>query len=57
MDPNYSRLKLKLDMVYRGLSLEEARSQFEALAAPPAPPPVVRTRKRITEAKQSPAKS
>jgi hypothetical protein len=38
MDVNSNLLKLKLDMVYRDLPLEEAEKRFaDVTAAPPAP--------------------
>lgn len=41
-------LKLKLDMVYHGLSVDEARVRFAELStqAPVVPPPVVEPPKR-----------
>ena len=62
MELSYNRLRLKLEMVYRGLSVEEAKSQFNAdTAEAPAPPPVVvlkkAPRRRITAAAPNPAKS
>ena len=37
MDVNSSLLKLKLDMVYRNLSTEEAQKRFSELMAPKPP--------------------
>ena len=39
MDDNWNLLKLKLDMVYRGLTTEEGTKQFEAIKNPPAVAP------------------
>ena len=39
-------LKLKLDMLYRGLSMEEARVKFAELSGTPVPPPIVEIPKR-----------
>lgn len=57
MDLNYNRLKLKLEMVYRGMTVEEAKSKFNE-AGPPAPVvvEVKPARRRIKEAKASPVK-
>jgi hypothetical protein len=38
MDVNFNRLKLKLDMVYRDLTAEEAQKRFEEIMAPPPAP-------------------
>jgi hypothetical protein len=39
MDVNSSLLKLKLDLVYRNLSTEEAQKVYSELTVAPAPPP------------------
>jgi hypothetical protein len=40
MDRNSSRLRLKLDLVYRDLAIEEAQKRFDELNVPDlAPPP------------------
>ena len=36
------RIKLKLDMIYRGKPVEEARKEYAAMV-PEVPPPVVET--------------
>jgi hypothetical protein len=57
MDLNYNRLKLKLEMVYRGMTVAEAKSKFNE--AGPPPPVVVEVkpaRRRIKEVKPSPVK-
>ena len=38
MDVNSNLLKLKLDMVYRDLPLEEAEKRFAEIVAPPEAP-------------------
>lgn len=40
MDVNSSRLRLKLDMVYRDLSAEEAQTRFEEINKVPEIPPL-----------------
>jgi hypothetical protein len=40
MDSNSNRLKLKLDMVYRNLSAEEAQKRFAELAIAPVEKPL-----------------
>jgi hypothetical protein len=40
MDANSNLLKLKLDMVYRDLPIEEAHTKYEAIVHPEAEPHV-----------------
>jgi hypothetical protein len=57
MDLNYNRLKLKLEMVYRGMTVEEAKSKFHEAGAPaPIVVQVKPARRRIKEVKPSPVK-
>jgi hypothetical protein len=51
-----NRLRLKLDMVYRDLPLEEAEKRFAELAPPPEAPPaeepavVVKPKRKVVKA-------
>lgn len=51
-------LAIKLDMLYRGLSVEEARTRFSAISIPVPPPvvEVVRRRRVITKTETAPPK-
>ena len=40
MDVNFNRIKLKLDMVYRDLSAEEAQKRFTELSVVPEEKPL-----------------
>lgn len=50
-------LAIKLDMLYRGLSVEEARTRFSAISVS-VPPPVVKVVRRrvITKTETAPPK-
>jgi hypothetical protein len=41
-----SLLKLKLDMVYRDLPVEEAQKRYDVLTAVPVPPTAAKTKPR-----------
>jgi hypothetical protein len=49
-------LAIKLDMLYRGLSVEEARARFSEISVP-VPPPVVKVvRRRVIKTETAPPK-
>lgn len=48
MDANYNLLKLKLDMVYRNMPMEEAAKKYAEITQPvPVPPPMEEEPKRV----------
>jgi hypothetical protein len=56
MDVNFNRLKLKLDMVYRDLSSEEAQKRFTDLSAPVEEKPLGEVGTKVLEPAAAPKK-
>jgi hypothetical protein len=54
MDANSNRLKLKLDMVYRDLSAEEAQTRFAELSVAPEEKPLGEVGTKVLESTKKP---
>jgi hypothetical protein len=54
MDVNFNRLKLKLDMVYRDLSAEEAQKRFAELSVVPEDKPLGEVGTKVLEPAKKP---
>ena len=54
MDVNSNLLKLKLDMVYRDLSVEEAQKRFAEATTPPEAPASTPVETRVIESAKKP---
>jgi hypothetical protein len=54
MDANSNRLKLKLDMVYRDLSAEEAQKRFAEMSVAPEEKPLGDVGTKVLESTKKP---